>query len=149
MKRERDGAAANIAMKPEITYSVNKQITVEQFRDLLDASTLGERRPVGEPKRLEAMLRNSNLLVTAWEGELLVGLSRCLCDFAFANYCSDLAVRKSHQGKRIGRELLRISTAVGQCKLILLSAPKAVTFYWQLGLQQHPSAWTLEPGVLD
>jgi GNAT superfamily N-acetyltransferase len=136
------------AMSSRITYSVERTIAVEQFRDLLVASTLGERRPVDEPKRLEAMLKHATLLVTAWDGDLLVGVSRCLCDFAFANYCSDLAVRQSHQKLGIGRELLRLSLDEGGCKLILLSAPKAVTYYPHIGLTQHPSAWTLDPGGL-
>ena len=135
-------------MISRITYSVDRTITVEQFQELLVASTLGERRPVRETGRLDAMLKNATLLVTAWDGELLVGVSRCLCDFAFANYCSDLAVRESHQKLGIGRELLRRSLDAGGCKLILLAAPKAVAYYPHIGLTNHPSAWTLEPGGL-
>lgn len=135
-------------MNPAIEYSVDRPITVEEFRDLLVASTLGKRRPVDELERLDAMLRHANLIVTAWDGGLLVGVSRCLCDFAFANYCSDLAVRESHQRLGIGRELLKRSLNAGGCKLILLSAPKAVTYYQRIGLTQHPSAWTLDPGGL-
>jgi GNAT superfamily N-acetyltransferase len=131
-----------------ISYSTSRTITVEQFRELLISSTLGERRPVDEPERLLAMLKNASLLVTAWEGDQLVGVSRCLCDFGFANYCSDLAVRESHQRLGIGRELLRLSLEAGGCKLILLSAPKASTYYPHIGLTQHPSAWTLDPGGL-
>jgi len=135
-------------MGPSIMYAVNRAITVAQFRELLVASTLGERRPVDDDGRLGAMLRHAGLLVTAWDGDLLVGVSRCLCDFAFANYCSDLAVRASHQKLGIGRELLKRSLDAGGCKLILLSAPKAVTYYPHIGLTQHPSAWTLDPGGL-
>jgi GNAT superfamily N-acetyltransferase len=135
-------------MNGPIAYSTHRTITVEQFRELLVASTLGERRPVDEPERLGAMLKHATLLVTAWDGDLLVGVSRCLCDFAFANYCSDLAVRHSHQKLGIGRELLRLSLETGGCKLILLSAPKAVAYYPHIGLTQHPSAWTLDPGGL-
>jgi len=136
------------AMSFRIAYSVDRAITAGQFRELLVASTLGERRPVDEPERLDAMLKHATLLVTAWDGDLLVGVSRCLCDFSFANYCSDLAVRQSHQKLGIGRELLRLSLEAGGCTLILLSAPKAVAYYPHIGLTQHPSAWTLDPGGL-
>lgn len=135
-------------MSAQITYSIERTITVEQFRELLVASTLGERRPVEDTERLDTMLSNATILVTAWDGELLVGVSRCLCDFAFANYCSDLAVRESHQKLGIGRELLKRSLEAGGCKLILLAAPKAVTYYPRIGLARHPSAWTLDPGGL-
>src|SRR3974390_1997444 len=116
-------------MSNAITYSTDRAITVEQFRDVLEASTLGERRPVDDMARMEKMLRNANLIVTAWEGELLVGVSRCLCDYAFVNYCSALAVRNRHQRIGIGRELLRRSLEAGGCSLVLLSAPKAVDYY--------------------
>jgi len=139
---------ARESMNSEITYSAQRTITVEQFRELLIASTLGERRPVEERERLDAMLKHATFLITAWDGDLLVGVSRCLCDFAFSNYCSDLAVRESHQRLGIGRELLKQSLQAGGCKLILLSAPKAVTYYPHIGLVQHPSAWTLDPGGL-
>lgn len=135
-------------MNPAITYSADRTITVAEFRELLVASTLGERRPVDDLERLAAMLEHASLIVTAWDSDLLVGVSRCLCDFAFANYCSDLAVRQSHQKMGIGRELLKRSLEAGGCKLILLSAPKAVTYYPHIGLTQHPSAWTLDPGGL-
>lgn len=137
------------SMSDAITYATDRTITVEQFRELLEASTLGERRPVDEPARLERMLRHANLIVTAWEGDRLAGVSRCLCDFAFVNYCSDLAVRASHQRQGIGRELLRLSLEAGGCRLVLLAAPKAVDYYPRIGLQQHPSAWMLDPGGLD
>ena len=135
-------------MNPAIIYAVNRAITPVEFREILVASTLGDRRPVDDLGRLAAMLEHASLIVTAWEGEFLVGVSRCLCDFAFANYCSDLAVRESHQKMGIGRELLKRSLEAGGCKLILLSAPKAVTYYPHIGLTQHPSAWTLDPGGL-
>jgi GNAT superfamily N-acetyltransferase len=137
-----------IAVLPQSALSGPSALarTVEQFRELLVASRLGERRPMDEPERLRAMLKHATLLVTAWEGDLLLGVSRCLCDFTFANYCSDLAVRESHQRLGIGRELLRLSLEAGGCKLILLSAPKASTSYSHIGPAQHPSAWTLDPG---
>lgn len=61
--------------------------------DLYSASTLGERRPVGDRERMRMMLENANLVITAWDGELLVGISQSMTDLAYATYLSDLAVR--------------------------------------------------------
>jgi len=47
------------------------------------------------------------LIFTAWEGDLLVGISRSFSDFSFVTYLADLAVRKSHQRRGIGKELIR------------------------------------------
>lgn len=113
---------------------------------LYRASTLGARRPVGDRDRMRAMLENANLVVTAWDGPLLVGIARSISDFAYCTYLSDLAVRDTHQRQGIGRELIRRSRDAGApALLILLSAPKAVDYYPRLGFTPHPSAWTLAP----
>src|SRR6185295_438933 len=92
------------------------------------------------------MLRNANLVITAWDGDLLVGISRSLTDFAFATYLSDLAVRESHQRHGIGKELMRrTQQAAASAKIILLAAPAAVDYYPHVGFTHHPQAWMLDP----
>lgn len=127
-----------------ITYRLGNDLNLDAVIELYRASTLGERRPVDDRERMRLMLANANLVVTAWDGELLVGLARSLSDFSYATYLSDLAVRASHQKQGIGRELIRRTQAQGgQATIILLSAPQAVEYYPRIGLKQHPSAWTL------
>ena len=95
---------------------------------------------------MAAMLKNANLVVTAWDGDLLVGLSRALSDFSYATYLSDLAVHVSHQRSGIRKELIRqTQLAAGpQSRIILLAAPAAVDYYPHIGFVQHPSAWILK-----
>ena len=127
-----------------IEYRVGNDLDLDAFIELYRASTLGERRPVEDRARMAAMLANANLVVTAWDGALLVGISRSLTDFAYATYLSDLAVRVSHQRLGIGKELMRITQREGgQARIILLAAPKAAKYYPHTGFTQHPSAWTL------
>ena len=129
-----------------ITYRAGNDLELETVRELYRASTLGERRPVEDRERMAAMLRNANLVVSAWDGELLVGIARSVTDFVYCTYLSDLAVRVSHQRHGIGRELIRRTQQLGgQATLILLSAPKAVNYYPRVGLTSHPSAWMLKP----
>ena len=129
-----------------ITYRAGNDLELETVRELYRASTLGERRPVEDRERMAAMLRNANLVVSAWDGELLVGIARSVTDFVYCTYLSDLAVRVSHQRHGIGRELIRRTQQLGgQATLILLSAPKAVDYYPRIGLTPHPSAWMLKP----
>jgi GNAT superfamily N-acetyltransferase len=94
------------------------------------------------------MLEHSNLLATAWDGVTLVGAARCFTDFAYVTYCSDLCVRASHQRQGIGRLLLTKVLEAAPCRIVLLSAPKAVEYYPRIGFTQHPSAWTILPGEL-
>lgn len=112
--------------------------------DLYRASTLGERRPIGDRARMEQMLRNANLVITAWDGDLLVGISRALSDFSYVTYLSDLAVRQSHQRQGIGKELMRrTQQASAPAALILLAAPAAEQYYPHVGFTHHPQAWRL------
>ena len=69
-----------------------------------------------------------SLVLSAWVGNELVGLSRSLTDYAYCCYLSDLAVDKKYQGAGIGKELVRRTQAIigDQVSLILLSAPDAM-----------------------
>ena len=132
-----------------IDYRVGNQLDLDRVIELYRSSTLGERRPVDDRERISAMLANANLVVTAWDGDLLVGISRSVTDFSYATYLSDLAVRLSHQRHGIGKELMRITQRESGPKttVILLAAPKAVDYYPHVGFTQHNSAWILPPGA--
>lgn len=128
-----------------IEYKVNQAITATQFIDLLSKTTLGARRPIGDLETVEAMLKNANLLITAWQGDNLIGVARSVTDFAFCCYLSDLAVDESVQASGIGKTLIRMTkeSLTPTCSLILLSAPHAVEYYPKIGFTQHNSAWVL------
>jgi GNAT superfamily N-acetyltransferase len=130
-----------------ITYRTGNGLDLDAVIELYRASTLGERRPIDDRERMAAMMRHANLVITAWDGELLVGLARSLSDFSFVTYVSDLAVRRSHQRQGIGKELLRRTQAVGGPKtsLVLLAAPAAEPYYPHIGFMHHPQAWMLRP----
>ncbi len=130
-----------------IDYRTGNDLDLDEVIDLYRASTLGERRPVNDRPRMELMLRNANLIVSAWDGRLLVGISRSLTDFTYATYLSDLAVRKSHQRQGIGKELMRrTQKACDPATIILLAAPAAEQYYPHVGFTHHPQAWRLLAG---
>ena len=131
----------------EIRYRVGNDVDFEQYLAVYVQSTLGERRPVGDAARMRRMLVEANLVVTAWDGEEMVGLARSLTDFVYATYLSDLAVKVSHQKSGIGRELMRrTQLEAPQATLILLSAPAAERYYPHVGFTPHHSAWIKKPG---
>jgi predicted N-acetyltransferase YhbS len=128
-----------------IEYRVGNELDLDAVIDLYRSSTLGERRPVEERERMGLMVANANLVVTAWDGDLMVGISRSLTDFVYATYLADLAVRLSHQRLGIGKELIRRTQAEAvRANIILLAAPKAVDYYPHIGFEQHGSAWILK-----
>jgi GNAT superfamily N-acetyltransferase len=130
-----------------ITYRTGNDIDVDQMIDLYVDSTLGQRRPVEDRERMERMLGEANLVITAWDDTVLVGISRSVTDWVYCTYLSDLAVRADHQGHGIGRELVRRTReATPQASVILLAAPRAVDYYPKIGMTRHESAWVLWPG---
>ena len=130
-----------------IEYRTGNDLDLDEVIDVYVESTLGERRPVADRERMAGMLREANLVLSAWDGERLVGISRSVSDFHYATYLSDLAVRLSHQKRGIGVELIRRTQLVApQATVILLSAPAAVDYYPRIGFTRHESAWVLRPG---
>lgn len=128
-----------------ITYTLEPDLSAEEFRAVLNASTLGERRPVGDLQRLDRMLRQADLIVTARDGRRLVGISRALTDFSYCCYLSDLAVDAAYQRQGIGKRLIAETqqSAGEQSTLILVAAPAAESYYPRIGMQQHHSCWIL------
>lgn len=128
-----------------IEYRYGNDLDLDQVIELYRASTLGQRRPIDDPRIVSDMIRHSNLIVTAWDKELMVGISRTLTDFSYVGYLADLAVRESYQKMGIGTELIqKTRERMGpRSMLVLLSAPKAVDYYPGIGFSPHPSAWVL------
>lgn len=129
----------------EIQYRYGNDLNLDEVIELYRASTLGERRPIDDRRIMSDMLANANLVVTAWDAALLVGIARTLTDFSYVGYLSDLAVRESHWSQGIGKELIRKTRErMGpRSMLVLLAAPKAVDYYPKIGFTEHNSAWTL------
>ena len=131
-----------------IEYKINHPISTEQFISLLVDSTLGERRPIDDRECMEGMISNSNLTVSAWDSEKLVGISRCMTDFHYACYLSDLAVSNDYQKLGVGKQLqILTQQQLGpRCKLILIAAPAANSYYERIGFTNNERCWVLERG---
>lgn len=128
-----------------IVYKVNTPVSTKQFIELLQKSTLGERRPIDNIECMEGMIKNSNLIVTAWDGENLIGIARSMTDYHYACYLSDLAVDKDYQNKGVGKQLqiLTQKQLGSKCKLILIAAPASNTYYEHVGFTNNQRCWVL------
>jgi ribosomal protein S18 acetylase RimI-like enzyme len=128
-----------------IDFRAGNNLDLDQVIELYRASTLGERRPLADRKAMSAMLIHASLIVTAWEGEKMVGLARTLTDFLYVGYLSDLAVHEEYQRRGIGKGLIaQTRRFMGpKAKLVLVAAPKAVDYYPKIGFSKIESAWSL------
>jgi GNAT superfamily N-acetyltransferase len=122
-----------------VSYQLEPDLSIEAFIDVMERSGLAERRPLKDPCRVRRMLKNSDLILTARDNDMnLIGVSRCVTDFALCCYCSDLAVDRDWQGQGVGKELLHRSRAAAgeECLFHLLSSPSAMDYYPHVGLEK-------------
>lgn len=132
-------------MQLSIEYHIEEQLSAQEFQSILVASTLGKRRPVNDIDRLEQMLLQADLIITARLEDRLIGVARSISDFAYCTYLSDLAVDADYQKRGIGRELIRrTKLAAPQAKLILLSAPAAIPYYPRIGMTKFEHCFFLD-----
>ena len=140
----------------QVTYQINSAITPEQFIDVLSKSSLGARRPLDNYHVIKGMLDNADLLVMAWVNEeheeavndsesnkKLIGVARCVTDFSYCCYLSDIAVDEACQKQGIGKSMIKKieQQLPPSCKIILLSALQASDYYPKIGFKKHESAW--------
>lgn len=127
-----------------IEFKTDRMPATGEIIDIYNSS--GLRRPTDDPQRIGDMYRHSNLIVTAWDGDLLVGVSRALTDFHYCCYLSDLAIRKEYQKQGIGRRLVQLTKeAIGpRCMLLLLSAPAAMDYYPKIGMDKVDNGFIIK-----
>jgi GNAT superfamily N-acetyltransferase len=134
-------------METEVIYRSNVKISAAEFIDILKRSTLDARRPVDDLRRIQQMLDHGNVMITAWHGTTLVGISRALTDFSFCCYLSDLAVDEAFQKKGVGKRLIEEThkTAGLETLLLLLAAPAAAQYYPKIGMEKFSDCFLVRP----
>jgi N-acetylglutamate synthase-like GNAT family acetyltransferase len=120
--------------------------TASQVIDVYDSS--GIIRPTRDTDRIAEMYRNSDLIITAWDGDRMVGVSRSITDWCYCCYLSDLAIHKEYQKHGIGKELVRLTKeALGpRVMLLLLAAPSATEYYPKIGMEKFDAAFVIKRG---
>ncbi|MES2071777.1 MAG: GNAT family N-acetyltransferase [Pseudomonadota bacterium] len=128
----------------DIIYEIERRISAEQLADVFRRS--GISRPVDDLPRMARMLEHANILVTAWDGEVLVGVARALSDFSFCCYLSDLAVDSAYQKSGIGRQLIEHVQKISgdSAMLLLLAAPTAMPYYPKQGFEAVANGWIIK-----
>jgi GNAT superfamily N-acetyltransferase len=127
-----------------IRYDDQMKIGAEQLADLFRRS--GIRRPVDDLPRLATMLVHANILITAWDGERLIGVARALSDFSYCCYLSELAVDRDYQHGGTGKALIaKVQEKIGpHSMLLLLAAPEAQAYYPKVGFDAVDNGWIIK-----
>src|SRR5574343_139451 len=102
-----------------VEYSLDKRPAVDQIIELYNKSGLP--RPTDDRDRIQKMFDSSNLIATAWDNDLLVGVSRSITDWVWSCYLADLAIHPDYKKSGIGKELVRLTKEkLGEQSMILL-----------------------------
>jgi predicted N-acetyltransferase YhbS len=128
----------------KIIYKIGAIPKTEEICTVYESS--GINRPTGDKNRIAEMYQNSDLIVSAWDGDKLVGVSRSITDFVYVCYLSDLAIRKEYQKLGIGKELIDLTKkALGdKVAIVLLAAPSAVEYYPKVGFESMNAAFIMK-----
>ena len=128
----------------KIQFKINAKVSAENVIEVMKSS--GIIRPVDDVKRIQAMLDNSNLIISAWNGIELIGIARSLTDYHYCCYLSDLAVKKEYQKAGIGKTLIELTqdTIGEQTMLLLLSAAPAMEYYPKVGFDKVENGFIIK-----
>jgi GNAT superfamily N-acetyltransferase len=119
----------------DIRYSETCDLTIESVLPLYVAN---EWSAAEKPELLHQALLASHSLVTAWDGDRLIGLGNTLSDGHLVVYYSHLLVLPEYQGRGIGTELMRrlMSRYEGFHQHILVADGRALDFYRKCGFER-------------
>ena len=123
-----------------IEYRTDCRPATAAIIELLRAAPLV--RPLDDPARIERMYAASNLVLTAWQGERLVGILRGWTDGAFDGYICDLAIHPDVQRQGVGLRLLELVRAEKpQVQFVLRASQIAKEYYEHIGWQRIENGW--------
>jgi N-acetylglutamate synthase-like GNAT family acetyltransferase len=126
-----------------IQYRINVPLLAKELSAVFKSS--GIKRPSDDLERIQKMIDNADVTVSAWDGEKLVGVARAITDYTYCCYLSDLAVSAEYQKSGIGTVLVeRLREHLGEeVSLLLLSAPTAMEYYPRIGFEKTEKAFLI------
>ncbi|MEG1798229.1 MAG: GNAT family N-acetyltransferase, partial [Clostridium sp.] len=82
---------------------------------------------------------NSQIVITAWDDELMVGFARCTTDYVFNGQINNVVVDALYRGKGVGKALINnILDSNQQVTYILRGHIENEGFYKELGFEDSP-----------
>lgn len=115
-----------------ITFSQRRDIAIEQILPIYEANAWSSAR---QPQALYQALLNSHSLVSAWNGERLVGIGNAISDEFLVVYYPHLLVHPEYQGQGIGKKMMEIlkTQYEGLHMHMLVADAEAISFYKKCG----------------
>ena len=122
-----------------ITYTEERNFTLQQVSDLF----LCVRWVVGKyPNRLYKALMNSSRVISAWDGDRLVGLIRVMGNSELVCFINYVLVHPDYHGRGFAGHLLEMVKAAYKSYLyinVMIGDSKNVAFYEKHGFKVNIS----------
>lgn len=118
-----------------IEYRETKTFTADQLKDLFLSVGWESGK---HPEKLVRGMANSSQVVSAWDGDRLVGLVRALDDGATLAYIHYVLVNPAYQGQKIGEKLMTIMLQKFTDLLyvkVMPTSPDVIPFYRRFGFE--------------
>lgn len=117
-----------------LAYNSDKKVDLNRLIYLFNE--VGWNDKIKDKSRLQEMINNSQIIVTAWDEDLMVGFARCTTDYVFNGQINNVVVDSKYRGKGIGKELInRILNSSDKVTYILRGDPENREFYKRLGFE--------------
>ncbi|MEO0826283.1 MAG: GNAT family N-acetyltransferase [Cyanobacteria bacterium J06635_15] len=115
-----------------ITFSEQRDIAIENILPLYESNGWSSAQ---KPQVLHQALLNSHGLVSAWDGEKLVGIGNAISDGFLVVYYPHLLIHPDYQGQGIGRGIVEIlkQRYAGMHMHMLVADHDAIAFYEKCG----------------
>jgi ribosomal protein S18 acetylase RimI-like enzyme len=115
--------------------------------DWYELSELYRIAPLGDkpPAALQTVFANSRFTCFVRSGTQLIGVGRALADGFDCAYIADVAVRPDHQGRGLGKAIVRelVRRSSDHKKVILYASPGTEPFYDKLGFLPMSTAMAI------
>ena len=122
-----------------ILYRDDHDVDLDQLTILFNS--VGWERRTADRARLAQLVRGSLYIVSAWDGDRLVGYARGISDGATKAYVSTVAVLPEYQKRGIGREIIqRLMADHDGIQFILHANDKAYPFYLHIDVGFEPAS---------
>lgn len=117
-------------------YCPNVEVITELYKEAL------LNRPNDDLDRITRMYKGSNIVITAWDGERLVGILRGWTDKSYDGYICDLAILPKYQKAGIGKELLsQVISNNPKVQFVLRASVIAGEYYKHIGWEKIENGW--------
>lgn len=120
-----------------IMYNTDKKVDYDKLKTLFNE--VGWNDKTDDINRLKAMVENSQIVVTAWDEETMIGFARCTTDYVFNGQINNVVVDSKYRRKGIGKVLINtILDSSKQVTYMLRGSIRNEKFYRSLGFEDGP-----------